>query len=469
MNLDLTFYSFLKEQEIRRLEIYKNLAYVYEFNIEEIERILKKTFLNKPFSEDTLNKIVFYHRNIIKKILKRKTAGMFSRELIVKLKNGKEELSINDFLNETKFFMKLIELYRASKYFNTMLFYVNVVEGELIFELLNGSECIVNNKNNYLKIKDIQIFRADEQKQVYIQYWDENEVYKLYGSEKKYLEAFPSGINKLKMIPIAVYRDEEYSYFWGEPNWQLYFAQLFYTMRKSDSIRGEFYQKFPFLFGKNIPLEKLKVTPSEAVLVEQRPDFESDIRFVSPAIDWAQLRENEKFDIDDLIISEGLPASSTSIEAITQSGYAKTIDEVELRESIELDEWKIYYFIKDVIPIIIKVANYFNILPDDIKKFYNDNTMIETYFAKAKTYETPSDKKQRYDFEKENLISDEVDIIMNELGLTEEQAIDYLEKRLKRSDLINEIRQKLSETNSEVDTSENESGLIQRLKQLIVK
>ncbi|MFN3269910.1 MAG: hypothetical protein ACK42G_04925, partial [Candidatus Kapaibacteriota bacterium] len=403
-----------------------------------------------------------YHTNIVNKILNRKTAGMFSKEIIITIGNENAELVLNNFLNEYDFFLTLYELYRASKFFNTVMLFANVIDNKIIFEILNGSESIVKPKENFYDINEIGIMRIDKDNQVYILTINENEIYRLYGNE--IVPVFETIENPFGLIPISVYRDKKGNDFWGEPNWQLYYAQLFAVLSKSDTVQGELMQKFPILFGENVDIEKLVLSPSVAVSVSNfRPDVKVDLRYITPSVDWAQLRDNDKYFKEDIAINEGLPASSTSLQAIQQSGYAKTIDEIELREQQMLDEWKLYSFVKDFIPKLLIVADYFNLIDNDIRKIISNDYYVDVKFNPSKIYEEPSQIKTRREMEKQFLIKDEIDFIIEDLGLTEQEAIDYLKKRLERADLINELKAKLEQET----TDETEIPLIERLKSLM--
>ncbi len=463
--MDLLYNEFLTANENKRIEIYRRLASVYDYDAFEVEKIIKRMFLNKPFSEATLNKIVFIHENVLSKIIERKCSGLFSKEILISLinKDG-TEIYINDWLNNYEFFLHLFDIYKRSKFFNTVLSYINVIDNEIIFESITGAECVVNTKTNFYKPKEIFLFRSDEDKRAFILYWSENEVYKIYGTNKYYLEAFPDGINYLGFMPFSVYRDNKQIDFWGEPNWSLYYHQLIYVLNKSDNVYGEFFVKFPILFGENVVMpENMRIEPSVFISAENKlPDTKVDIRFINPNVDWASIRENEKYRNEQIAINEGLPASSVSVKAIQQSGYAKTIDEIELRERQMVDEWKLYYFIKDLVMKTLKVAYYFNLLPKNVN--VDEIVDVDVKFNPTKSYEEPSQIKIRREMEKEFMIKDEIDFIMEDLGLTEEEAIKYLQKRLERQDLINEYKNKLSvESNEE----QNSLSLVERLKSLL--
>lgn len=107
-------------------------------------------------------------------------------------------------------------------------------------------------------------------------------------------------------------------------------------------------------------------------------------------------------------MAKGLPNTSTSIDIQQQSGRAKEIDEIELEE---------------------KRNHYRNILWDFERRLYKEVIKLglpagelDVVFDKAKVFETPNDKKIRWQTLKEYGVADEIDFIMEHYEVGEEEA-----------------------------------------------
>ena len=66
--------------EAERLAIHRTFAAFYNSDYLLINDILKKSTLNNPFSQATLDKMNFQHLDITKKILNRLSAGVYTNE-----------------------------------------------------------------------------------------------------------------------------------------------------------------------------------------------------------------------------------------------------------------------------------------------------------------------------------------------------------------------------------------------------
>ena len=105
-----TFAAFKKKNEIERQMYYIDMSAFY-FRIDyEMERVIKKKFKNKPFSEGTLdNKMFYMHDDVIQKIISRKTAGLLT--LNPKITIGeKQNKDLDDFLFKINFWEQIKEL-----------------------------------------------------------------------------------------------------------------------------------------------------------------------------------------------------------------------------------------------------------------------------------------------------------------------------------------------------------------------
>jgi len=452
--IDFAFQQFLSQQESLRLQIHKNFVSVYEFDKFEVQRIIYETFLNKPFSKATLDKMVFYFENVIDKPLNRKVAGLFSNDIVINVKKGNKVYNVSSLLERTNFRQILFDVFKISKFINTAMLYINIVNGQYIFERITGAECIVEKGEHYLIPKSISMFRSDENNNAFVLYWSNEKAVKVYGTKE--IPLFDTPENPFGIMPFVILRDKIGNDFWGEPNWSLYYYQLFHIIRQSDNQMGEFYQKFPILFGENVDAEKIKVTPHELIsVVHTNPDVKVSLDYISPNVDWSNIRENVKADYERMIINQNIPPESVSVRAIQQSGYAKTIDEIEFREIQEFDIAKLYDFILDFTNKFLIINDYFKIydLPSDGE--------VEVIINPRRIIESPQDIKARREMEKEYLIKDEIDFIMEDLGLGYEEAVQYLKERLKRKEIIDKIREQLTSETSQQGILDLLDALIQ--------
>ena len=119
--------------------------------------------------------------------------------------------------------------------------------------------------------------------------------------------------------------------------------------------------------------------------------------------------------------SEGLNGSSASTELKAESGAAKTIDELELFEKREEYKSTLYYFMID---LLTKAALVWNCYNSDQKLPVDPRFNIR--FSDSRISESLDDRIKRYDMAIKYGFKDEVDIAMEELELSEQEAIEKL-------------------------------------------
>ena len=435
-----TFAAFKKKNEIERQMYYIDMSAFY-FRIDyEMERVIKKKFKNKPFSEGTLdNKMFYMHDDVIQKIISRKTAGLLT--LNPKITIGeKQNKDLDDFLFKINFWEQIKELYKRSKYFNTVLLMpvYDANTKELRIDLCQGDSYTVIPEEDYTKINQIKFQKVNAQQEIYYSYWSLFEHFITDGAGNRIeMENNPQGKNpfyaEYQRMPISIYRDKVGTDFHGEPNIALYYYQMLHTLKISDNERGEFYYKFPIGIGRNLAIpDGATIDPGFIINNDNKnSDVPVDLQYPNSGTDWANIRENEVSRRDTFMNNQGIPASSASIEVKALSGAAKTIDELELIESKSDDETNLLKFAYDALFCTLMVANKYGVFtkvkPDDITK---GNLMLA--FQKVKQYESEQDKWLRRENEMKFGMKDVIDFIMEDDGCSEDEARKKLESIRKR-------------------------------------
>ena len=111
--------------------------------------------------------------------------------------------------------------------------------------------------------------------------------------------------------------------------------------------------------------------------------------------------------------------ASTELKA--ESGAAKTIDELELFEKREEYKSTLYHFMVNLLNVIVMVWNCYN----PTKKL-TGAPEFSIRFSDSKISESMDDKIKRYDMALRYGFKDEVDVTMEELELSEAEAIEKL-------------------------------------------
>lgn len=433
--LGMAFKMFKKQNEEARQAFYAELSCFY-FRIQtEMEETIKKYFLKRPFSEKTLKNMFWFHDDIIDKIISRKTAGTLTMNPVVKVGDEQDE-ELDAFLYKINFWETMKEIYKRSKYFNTIML-LPVYDDEtkeMRVDILQGDMCAVVPQKDYLKIEKLIIARLDENQEIYYVVWTETEHYQMdVHGQKKAIEGNGGMVNPFNKMVVPIYRDRIGWDFWGEPNIALFTFQMLHTMKVSDNERGEFYYKFPIGILKNIPFgDKDELSPGYLVKVENlNPNANIGIEYANSNTDWGQIRENEKARRDQFIVNQKIPSSSASVDVNVMSGYAKTIDELELVECKEEDKSNLLRFVYQSLENILLVAKHYGVIK---KEYKMDNITIT--FQELKSYESEPDKWLRRENEKKFGMKDEIDFIMEDEGCSEPEAIAILEaKRARRTTL----------------------------------
>lgn len=438
MNIaDIIFSIALTESESARINIVKKFRAFYDNDYDEIVDYLKEDVLNKPFGQDTLDKLRFQHLDIIKKAISRSSAGIYDIDPIRTLikPDGKLDDNLPRILKQVDYAQKVKEAFRRGIFFNLCLAHPIQRDDITEIDLLTPDEFIITAKNNYLKIKEIAVARSDG-KNIYSIVWNENEHYKLDTNNTKIpVDGNPNMINPYGIIPFAILRVKEGMDFYGEPNWNLLLNQIAVDIKLTDLDYTEIQQNFGVWFGVNTDLGSgQKFDPGTLIQINgatnERGEYPPSLQNIVPQISWEAHNSNIDWRIKTTLLAEGLSGSSVSMDTKILSGSAKSLDEIELQEKRENYKSILIKFELELLNIFRTVWNYNN--PDD--KLSNGE--FEVSFSKEKPHETIDEKAKRRIMEKKFYIGDEIDFIMEDKGLDEMKAIEYLQKRKERKKVL---------------------------------
>lgn len=455
--MNYNFKSFLARSDAKRQEIFQDFATFYFNDYLGIVDILQKSTLNNPFSAETLKRLEFQHIDIISKVLNRLTAGIYnpqpSRYIEIEDKNQYqiENEKFWDLLKQMNYSVKMKETFRRAKYFNTVLAMpvYNVHSKKMRLDIYNPNDIAVTTTEDYNELHSVVIRKADRTGNIYYSVWTPEQHFNIIGGKKTALEDNPKMNNPFNpIIPISTLRMKEGIDFFGEPNWNLYLNQKYFDIRLTDFDRSELNTVYQLWFGINTDFKENETfTPNTIKQVNNvsQDDREPSLNSISPNVDYTSVRENIDWKMKTMLSSAGLSANSGSTEIVDQSGVSKLIDELELQEIREEDKEVLKHFEVDLLNKIVMVNNFY------AKDKINDTAKICIEFSEEKATESIENKKSRREMEKSYFYKNEVDFAMEDLNLSEAEAIE-------RINYVKAQNKLLSENENEDNNNENENS-----------
>ena len=132
--------------------------------------------------------------------------------------------------------------------------------------------------------------------------------------------------------------------------------------------------------------------------------------------------------------SEGLSAQSGDVNVANESGVKRSMDEIELQE--KRDDYKelLYNFEIELLNMIRLVHNTY------MNPKLNDKAYFELTFSEEKGTETIQDKIARREMEKTIGYKNDVDFTMEDLEVSEDEAIEILNKVSEQNKLLSELK-----------------------------
>lgn len=417
------YQKLIRESEDARREQFKNFHYFYVKDKEEIERIIKNELIEYGiFNPTSVNKIPFRYSDIIQKGLMRLSAGVYDEDPVITI-DGKADDDLSNALIKTKFFPKAKEALKKALFVNTCV--SQVVKRDVIeIDNLMPDEITVITDLDYLKAQAISVTRFDpNKKELYQAVWTETEHYLLdsFGNQKP-VEGNTAMINPYKVLPFSKLSLTDGIDYFGEPNWDLYYAQMSVIIKLMQANWNRNYNAFPIWVATNLALADNEViTPGKIIKQDnvRSEDVAPTLTSVSPDYDFDDQRKDIEWTISTTMSNLGLPASSASQEVVGQSGVAKQIDEVELNEIRADLRNKSYYYVLDLLNKLRIVWNYYAVEMGEPKIPDGD---FDIQFSDRPESESLTDTKLRREMEIEHDIATPIDFIMEDYEIDEVEA-----------------------------------------------
>lgn len=436
----------INENEQARLKMYWDFWYFYENDEPQKKRYYKSLLsgngseAKRLYSDNTLNKIIFASEDIIQKVLKRQSAGIYDDYPVYKI-GGKVNDDLDKLLVSLNWVAKIKESYEKALFFNVIETYIRFNENKLCLDILTPNQYLINVREyDYLEKSELFIASSrqnpvnKEFEVVYI-VWNDNEHYIMDVNETKLpIKNNDNGVNPYNIIPSATLRVREGLDYWGEPDWDLFNAQSRIDIIRTNHNFTALFQNFPIWVATNIdPKELTELSPNKIIKVQNVPQDMQQPTLVSvkPEVDWAQMRANIDYEIKDIMRSKGIPANSGSIDTVAQSAAAKLIDEIELNEQRANAKNKLYYYEIDLLNRLREVYNYhapemgLNKLPAG---------EFDVLYSEEKPSEKIQDKVARREMEKKHFIKSEIDFIVEDREVDEDEAREILKRNKEMSE-----------------------------------
>ena len=461
-NLNIAYKNVLATSDAQRQRLHQDMACFYYNDYEEISRILEKETLNNPYSQETLDNIRFRHIDMIKKTVKKLSAGVYHQRPIRKLivKEGTETTPevadevFEEVLEQSKFHQAVKECYEAAQCFNVcfaMPVYATEKNKLRIDVILPNDVVVHEREQDYLDFDAIAV-RKSIGKEIVYSVWTEQEHFMRAGEQNKALENNPDMKNPFSpVIPVSVLRLKKGWDFFGEPNWNLYNTQKEITINNTEMKLAEqrtLHQAWVAVnmnLGENETIAAGKILQRNNVRDDEAPP---SLESITSNYDFQGIRENTDYIISQLAISEGLNASSVSTQVDDLSGVAKMVDNAELEER-RLDNLELLYAFE--IDLMKKCRMVWNRYATNK---INEQGEFYLEFIEDPQTESVQDKTARREMEKKYGIANEIDFVMEDKEIaSREEALEHIQLRQQELTQLNTRTQ-----TTEPETDENATG-----------
>lgn len=442
--LQTAFTGVMRKSESNRIKTHQEFADFYENDYEAISEHLRAATLNNPYSFETLKDLKFRHVNVINKIISRMTSGIFTKDPVLEFGEADDAdiEKLAALLKQIKFIAKVKEAFKKAVYFNIVEAHVvyDIKAKEMRIDIVTPNNFVVETKQDYLQKSAIAVRKADEKGEIYWSYWSETEHYIMRGNEKiapeenlQMVNPYFKGLKpdaKKYALPFATLRIEEGCDYFGEPNWNVFLHQKNLDVRLTDLNDAELKTIHQIYFGVNTSFtdrDTFRAGDFKQVNNVKEEDKQPSITSITSDVDYTSVRENINWHNELVMSSEGISASSASTDqSKAQSGAAKVIDEIELYEKREEYKNALYYFMEHLLNVVRVVWNNYN--PND--KLADADFNIS--FTESKIFESVADKQKRHEMGIKFGYKDEIDVTMEELEISEEEAVKRILDRQKR-------------------------------------
>jgi len=442
----------LKQSEAERVKTFENFRVFYLQDYNEMWSIIANDLKDrKLFSDETLGKVQYQHVDHIQKTLNRLSAGIYDEEPKRTI-NGEPSDELNNAIKKTKYNSKVLEALRKALFVNTVI--VNPLKrgNKIDIDILMPDVFSAITTEDYLTLNAVVLQRENAlTKEIYGLYWsaEENYIMDALGNRKDIVKGEKSnnGVNpfyakyKENAIPVSVLRLNDGDDFYGEPNWNLYNAQLANDMDLTNLHFMGLFNYFPIRIGINLPLgEGDTLAPNKLFNAKdvKKEDAQPALLMVKPEVDWQELRTNVEWRFKMTAMAMGIPASSSALDTVAQSGAAKNIDEVELKERRETLTAKMYDFELDALE---KLRMVWNEYASEIGEKAIPDGEFEVIFKEPEMNIPIKDRILLEEHDLKNDLTNPVKILMQRDEIDEEQAKkDYAVNKEQNKDLsINNV------------------------------
>ena len=434
------FKTMLQESEIAREDLFWKFRAFYDQDYDEIQDYIKGEILNKPFSKETLSKMIIAHIDFIQKTLNRKTAGIYTKQPNRKLlTNGeKEDDNLDPLLMQSHYKTKVKDVFRKSEFFNTVAMQFVYRDGEIDIDVYTPESFrVFTSETNYLKPIGIMVRKSNgETGEIYSEVWTDNENYSITqdGNKVQTGKNNPQNKNPYGELPFVFLRKKEGLDFYGEPNWNLLRNQIAVDIKISDNDRAEYFNKYKIAHGTDTDFPTgTRLDPGVVLQSKSAGDKTPSLTVHDFSIDFGALSSVVQGRMKQTLMSEGLPESSASTDNTAPKQFnSKLLDELELQETREETIERLVEFEIGALKKLRVVNNYHVNSPKSKLKKLSDGE-FECEFIEIRPKETIEEKKLRREYEQQFLGMDEIDFVMEDKGLTEEEAVAYIQTRKDRS------------------------------------
>ena len=148
------------------------------------------------------------------------------------------------------------------------------------------------------------------------------------------------------------------------------------------------------------------------------------MEYIKSNIQWSDIRENEAHRSKQIMMNQGIPAASASLETSSQSGTSKEIDEKELKEQQLNDTENLRHFMLDTLENMRLVYNYHT-----AESKLNEKGIFVVSFSDEEIVETESDKKTRREEELKFGLKSIIDFYLEENeNVSRDSAVQIIAK-----------------------------------------
>jgi len=431
-----------------RLQIYRQFMALYNNEYEAIKKILVYYYKDRPFKEQSFERYFIQHQDIIEKSLDRLTAGVLDKKPTRQLVKGDAKFEgLEEILNKVQFNDKIYESFHKATFVNIAQFYPAMREDKIVIDILTPESYLVQTEEkDYLQGKKFLLIRIDQNGNQYLVYWDDDTHY-IYDSlgDRKAIEGNEQMVNPYGILPLTELRMKNGKNYFGEPDWNLFLNQLAIDMKITHLDFTEWFQRGSVLHGINTKIaDGTRISPGDIVQSESKiPNEQVSLNYLNGSVDFTSWKDGIDWRIASTLRSKGITGGSTSTDTSVSSGFSKEMDEVSLKEKRDKQINKLVDYEKRAFKVLRTVWNYHvstgelqgeQIIPEDYE--------YQVHYVNYEPTLAPTELKAKRDMQKAFYIKDEVNFVMEDLAISEEKAIEHIQKLKDRSKTLGiEVKQ----------------------------